>query len=213
MSKTAFTQASLPEPIFLELPPGYAEANPELANKVINVKTSLYGDHCAANLWCQKIASTLVDTLDFRSSELDPCLFIHQDCIVVLCVDDAIILARDNATLEKVQQELCDNGCNFNRDGDFKPYLGVQLDTLNDGLLKLLQPHLAKSLLDVTGMSEGAIVYTPSSGPLFRHTELKPFDRSFNYRSAIGILQYLGNNTRPDCSYAINSCACFCIDP
>ena len=62
-------------------------------------------------------------------------------------------------------------------------------------------------------MSEGAATYTPSSGPLFCHTESKPFDRSFNYQSAIGILQYLGNNTRPDCSYAINSCARFCIDP
>ena len=86
----AFMQASLPEPIFLELPPGYAEANPELANKVIKVKTSLYGDRRAANLWYQKIAATLVDNLKFSSSELDPCLFIRQDCIIVLYVDDAI---------------------------------------------------------------------------------------------------------------------------
>ena len=50
----AFTQASLPEPIFLELPPGYAKANPELTNKVIKVKTSLYGDRRAANLWYRK---------------------------------------------------------------------------------------------------------------------------------------------------------------
>ena len=133
----AFTQASLPAPIFLELPPGYAEANPELANKVIKVKTSLYGDRRAANLWYRKIASTLVDTLHFSSSELDPCLFIRQDCIIVLYVDDAIILARDDTTLEKVQQELRDNGYNFNQDGDFKSYLGVQLDTLKDGSLKL----------------------------------------------------------------------------
>ena len=151
--------------------------------------------------------------LHFSSSELDPCLFIRQDCIIVLYVDDAIILAHDDTTLEKVQQELRDNGYNFNQDGNFKSYLGVQLDTLNDGSLKLSQPHLAKSLLDVTGMSEGAATYTPSSGPLFRHTESKPFDRSFNYQSATGILQYLRNNARPDCSYAINSCARFCIDP
>ena len=56
-------------------------------------------------------------------------------------------------------------------------------------------------------------VHTPASGPLFRHLDSKPFDQSFNYRSAIGILQYLGNNTRPDLSYAINSCARYCNDP
>ena len=38
--------------------------------------------------------------------------FIRQDCIIVLYVDDAIILARDDSTLEKVQQELRDNGDN-----------------------------------------------------------------------------------------------------
>ena len=55
----------------------------------------------AANLWYRKIASTLVDTLHFSSSELDPCLFIRQDCIIVLYVDDAIILARDDSTLKR----------------------------------------------------------------------------------------------------------------
>ena len=90
-------------------------------------------------------------------------------------MDDTIILARDDTTLEKVQQEPRDNGYNFNRDSDFKSYLGVQLDTLKDGSLKLSQPHLAKSLLDVTGMSEGAATCTPSSDPLFCHAESKPF--------------------------------------
>jgi hypothetical protein len=53
----------------------------------------------------------------------------------------------------------------------------------------------------------------PAAGPLFRYKDSKPFDHSFNYRSAIGILQYLGNNTRPDLSYAISSAARYCNDP
>ena len=149
----------------------------------------------------------------FSPSELDPCLFIHHNCIIVLCVDDAIIVAHNNATLDQVQQELHDNRHNFNQDGNSKSYLGMQLDTLNDGSLNFSQLHLAKSLLDVTRTSEGAEECAPSSGPLFQHMESKPFDRSFNHQSAIGIPQYLGNNTRPDCSYAIHSCACYCIDP
>ena len=68
--------------------------------------------------------------------------------------------------------------------------------------------------LDTVGMRDATVTSTPSTGPLFRHEDSERFDRNdFNYRSAIGILQYLGNNTRPDCSFAINSCAKYCIDP
>ena len=84
---------------------------------------------------------------------------------------------------------------------------------LDNGAMKMSQPHLARTLLDATGMNDSNPAETPITGPLFRHMESEPFDRTFHYRSAIGILQYLGNNTRPDCSFAINSCARFCIEP
>ena len=140
--KNAFTQASLPEPIYLELPPGLSDANPTLKDKVIKVNTSLCGDHCAANLWYNKIVSTFVHDMGFKSSDLDPCLFICQDCIIVLYVDDAVLMAHDEATLQKVLKELKSHDYDFNRDGDFKLYLGIQLDKMPDGLLKMSQPHL-----------------------------------------------------------------------
>ena len=211
--KSAFTQSSLPEPIFLELPPGYASANPHLRDKVIKVNTSLYGDRRAANLWYKKIAGTLTDSMNFETTELDSCLFIRKDCIIVLYVDDAILLARDDETLSKVKAELAQNGYDFSGDGDFNSYLGIKIDRTDDGSLKMSQPHLCHSFVDSVGMSDASPVHTPSSGPLFRHLESEPFDNSFNYRSAVGMLQYLGQNTRPDLSYAITSCARYCNDP
>ena len=152
--KNAFTQAHLPEPIYLELPPGLKEANPDLKDKVIKVNTSLYGDRRAACLWYNKIADTLVNKLKFKSSELDTCLFIRKDCIIVLYVDDAILMAKDEETLQKVLKELDDEHYSFNRDGDFKSYLGIQISNLPDGSIKLSQPHLCRSLLDAVGMSD-----------------------------------------------------------
>ena len=211
--KNAFTQARLPEPLYLELPPGYLQANPEYKNKVIRVNTSLYGDVRAANLWYGKIAATLTKDLKFSSSELDPCLFIRDDCIMVLYVDDAILLARNESSLQKVLDQLKDHGYTFNRDGDFTTYLGIKLTRKNDESMLLSQPHLCRSFMDCIGLTDCNPSYTPSAGPLFRYKDSKPFDHSFNYRSAIGILQYLGNNTRPDLSYAISSCARYCNDP
>ena len=44
----AFVQSDLPEPIYLELPPGYTVPNED---KVYRVDKSLYGDVRAARLW------------------------------------------------------------------------------------------------------------------------------------------------------------------
>jgi len=75
--KNAFTQAKLPKPIYLDLPPGFLEANPSYKNKAIRVKTSLYGERQAANLWYRKLKDTLCSKqLGFQVSEQDPCLFI-----------------------------------------------------------------------------------------------------------------------------------------
>ena len=143
--KNAFTQASLPEPLFLELPPGYLQANLDHTSKVIRVNTSLYGDVRAANLWYHKIADSLTKDMGFSLSEHDPCLFIRDDCIMALYVDDAILLSRDDASLEKVLQELKSRDYNFNRDGNFNINLGIRIDRQDNGSVKLSQPHLCRS--------------------------------------------------------------------
>jgi hypothetical protein len=209
----AFAQANLPKPIFLELPPGYLEANPESHNKVMKIKKSLYGDRRAANLWYRKLRDTLIKDLGFHGSERDPCLFLKSDCAILLYVDDAVIFGKDNNTIEKVLTDIGKQEYDYSRDGTFSAYLGIQLDHRPDGTIKLSQPGLKRAIIDVMGLHDANPAKTPIIGPLFRHEESPPFDHSFNYRSALGMLQYVGNNTHPECAYAINSCARYCINP
>ena len=205
--KNAFAQATLPKPIFLDLPPGYVQANPDARDKVMKIKKSLYGDCRAANLWYRMLRKSLIDDMGFTCSEMDPCLFVKNNCIVVLYVDDAIIFSKDDAEIERILQQFCDLKYDFSRDTTFSSYLGIQLQSLADGCIKLLQPHLKSSAIDVMGLSEANSCTTPIATPLFKHMDSPPFDQSFNYRSALGILQYIGNNTHLECAYAINACA------
>ena len=63
------------------------------------------------------------------------------------------------------------------------------------------------------GLSDANPCMTPIASPLFKHTDSPPFDQSFNCQSAWGISQCIGNNTHPECAYAINACARYCISP
>lgn len=211
--KSAFTQATLPEPIYLELPPGYQKANPHLADKVMKITTSLYGDQRAANLWYNRIRKSLEQDLGFKCSVYDPCLFIRPDCILCLYVDDAILHARDDTTIESVLKAIDDAGFAFSRDESFSSYLGVLVEHMDDGTKKLSQPGLTKQLLDVMGLADCNPARTPIADPLFAYPDSPQHNHSFNYRSALGMLMYLTNNTRPECAYATNMCAQYSVDP
>ena len=212
--KSAFTQATLPEPIYLELPPGFRKANPNLQDVVMKITTSLYGDQRAANLWYNRIRKSLEDDMGFKCSDYDPCLFIRKDCLLCLYVDDAILHAKDDSVLEDVLKRLDELGFAFSRDEDFSSYLGVLVEHLADGTKKLSQPGLTKQLLEMMGLVDCNSTKTPISGPLFSHHDSQDHDNAtFSYRSALGMLMYLVNNTRPECAYAVNVCAQYSINP
>eukprot|EP00977_Amphora_coffeiformis_P011220 scaffold2698_cov213-Amphora_coffeaeformis.AAC.1 len=134
-------------------------------------------------------------------SDYDPCLFIRKDCLLCLYVDDAILHAHEDKTLDEVLNAIAQCGYAFDCDEDFNSYLGVQVDYNPDGSKTLSQPGLARQLLDMM------------SNPLFAHALSDDQNGSFNYRSAIGMMMYLVNNTRPECAFSVNSCAQYSIAP
>eukprot|EP00977_Amphora_coffeiformis_P023187 scaffold12381_cov86-Amphora_coffeaeformis.AAC.3 len=172
----------------------------------MKITTSLYGEQRAANLWYNKICKSLVDELGFKVSDYDPCLFIHKDCLLCLYVDDAILHAREDKTLDEVLNAIAQCGYAFDREEDFNSYLGVQVDHNPEGSKTLSQPGLARQLLDMMGMQDCNPSRTPMSNPLFAHATSDDHNGSFNYRSAI-------NNTRPECAFSVNLCAQYSISP
>ena len=110
----------LPWLIYLKLPPGYQKNNQQRADKVMKITTSLYGDSHAANLWYNKICRAVKSKeLGFRCLDFDPCLFIWDDRMMCLYVDDAIIHAQDQSIIEKRLKDSDCAGFAFSRNEDF----------------------------------------------------------------------------------------------
>ena len=79
------------------------------------------------------------------------------------------------------------------------------------------QPHLIDQILKDLKIDNVNVKIkdppAPSSKILTYHTSSELFDRSFNYQSVIGKLNYLEKSTRPDIAYAAHQCARFTEDP
>ena len=69
--------------------------------------------------------------LNFKASEIDPCVFYRKDCIILTYVDDCIILSKDLKIIDKVVKDLkMDFDVELEEsldDGDISRFLGVDI--------------------------------------------------------------------------------------
>jgi hypothetical protein len=152
--------------------------------------------------------------LGFVQSKTDKCLFLHKDCILVVYIDDCLTFAEQDHTIDTLIQALSKSFL-LQDEGDVNAFLGVQITRDPEHkTITLTQPSLIQQIIQdvgITNMSNGkdtpvdAILYADTTGPARQE--------KWNYRSVIGRLNYLANNTRHDISMAVHQCARFCTNP
>jgi hypothetical protein len=207
----AFVQSTLPEPIYLELPPGYIVHGQDTVYKV---SKSLYGDVRAAKLWYKHLSDALVSKMGFHKSMIDSCLYYRDGLIFVFYVDDGIIVSHDESQINAFITEL--RACKFDLgvEEDYAGYLGVDIIAQNDGTILMCQTGLIERILLDLGLTESASSkQTPATEILAPFKSSPPFVDNYNYRSVLGKIMYLSSNTRCELSLANHQCARFSIDP
>ncbi len=213
--KNAFVQSSLRDPIYLELPPLMELTDGNNPKRyVLEVNKSLYGDRRAPRLWFQHLASHL-ESQGFEPSILDPCLFVKDGIAVVVYVDDAIIVSKSKAKTDEFLSALEQAKLDFTREQTLAGYLGIKIERQPNGELVFNQPALTQRVIAALNLTEPncKAVRWPASTTLGRFADSAPASGDFNYRSVVGMLLYLANNTRPDIAFAVNQCARFSHDP
>ena len=95
----AFVQAELESPVFLEIPQGYESK--ETGDMVLELHRSLCGQIEAPKLWCEKLKNGM-EARNFKTSELDPCLFISKKMVCVSHVDNCLHWFEDDKTFNKL---------------------------------------------------------------------------------------------------------------
>ena len=214
----AFAQANMPSDtnIYLEMPENFVTS--DNSDNVLRLKKSLYGSTIAPRLWYEKLKKGLL-VRRFAVSDVDPCMFIRNDCIVQAYVDDLVIYAPQQKTIDALLTSFHDDGDEYNWEmtveGTIQEFLGINLTRSGDEW-HLTQEGLIQNVLKATGMTNCNSKPTPGSGdgkPLGSDKNGSPARESWQYSSVVGMLLYLASNSRPDIAFAVHQCARFTHNP
>lgn len=210
--KTAFLHSKLDRTKYITLPPGI-EGNSK--THVAKLNKALYGLATAPKCWYNTF-DKFMTSIAFQRSCREPCLytkFVHTTVIIVLMyVDDILITSSKQSLIDKIIESI---SANFDTKvlGFPKHFLGIDIHLDENLNISLSQHKYIDNLLQEFRMHESK----PVSTPILKNNENNKIDKiqppSFHFRSAIGSLLYLANNTRPDITFAVHFLARFQCNP
>jgi hypothetical protein len=120
-----------------------------------------------------------------------------------------------NLQLQEVIEEIQNLGLIIEDQGHPVYYVGVNIKKLKDGSCEFTQQALIDSIIDDVGLKDVKVEPVPAKVSLQLHAfkDEPAFDLIFNYRSAVGKLNYLAQTTRPNIMYATHQIAKCLSDP
>jgi Reverse transcriptase (RNA-dependent DNA polymerase) len=189
------------------------------------LKKNMYGQKQAGRVWNQYLHDGLL-ARGFRQSAVDMCLYYRKDVALLIYTDDGILIGPKPSDLDAIiallkapvisDRKQTHRAFNITDEGTLDEYLGVKVEHLPNGTIKLSQPQLIQQVLDDLGFNARTSTKdSPAASTVHLHRDVggKPYADNWHYRSIIGKLNFLEKSTRPDIAYAVHQCARFCLEP
>lgn len=192
--RTAFLNAELDEPVYVETPPGFGSKGH------LQLKKALYGLKQSPLQWYKTISSYLM-AIGFTRSVTDRCLFKMDESLLLLYVDDMIITGPDESKLNQIVEKL-EKRFEITDLGQVHDYLGLRI-TETETSFDLCQSEYIRKLLKEFNMEDCKVTNVPMSN-LYQHNNEEEINESLPIQKLLGSLIYIANRTRPDICFAVN---------
>jgi hypothetical protein len=216
---TAFLNADVDEEVYMELPEGYREGKEHL---VCKLNKALYGLKQAPRNWYLLVSKFIMETLGFKASVSDPCLFHTRSrtgrlMLLFLFVDDFQVSyhRNDQAEWNELKAKLVDRFKTKDM-GESKWILGMRITRDRKARTITLDQELyVTKALERYGLAQCRVVSTPEVVGAQHDTEAeldKPADRQ-RFMELTGTLMYAAISTRPDTAHAVHYLASNMLAP
>lgn len=210
--KTAFLNSELDQEVYVVPPDGLEDGN-----GIWKLQKGLYGLRQAPKCWFEKIYGILTK-LGFKQGKVDQCVFQKGDTgneiFVLLYVDDLLVASADLEEVKRFKLELA-KLVEIRDLGQLKTFLGLQIEfderrncfTMSQE--KLIADYAEKfNLVDAKQVKRIPQVETIDFGE-----EKLTGEYATKYKSLIGGLLYVANQTRPDVTFPVNFMSRFMKEP
>ncbi len=200
--------------IYMELPQGIQTKHGNSKEHLLKLEKNIYSQKQAEHIWSLFLMDKLT-SIGFTTSLIDDCVFFRSDVIFMVYMDDGIFLGSNDLQLQELIKEIQNLGLNIEDQGHPANHVGVNIKKLKDGSYEFTQQALIDSIIDDVGLKDAKVKPVPAKLSLQLHTfkDEPAFDLNFNYRSAVGKLNYLAQTTRPAIMYAMHQIAKYSSDP
>jgi hypothetical protein len=165
----------------------------------------------------------LVDSLGYSHSTFDECLFFKHDdegkvSIVCLYVDDYTLAPSSESVAQELLAFVTEHYHGEPAYGELNFMLGVKVQRLAQGEVKLSQEAFAKEIVEAANLASAPPTPTPMEhGVLLIKEDLTQEEKqtmdATPYASICCKVLYLSTHTRPDIAFATNRLCQFLVNP
>jgi hypothetical protein len=219
---TAFLYGQADKEIYMRQPPGHDDGS----GRVCRLVRALYGLKQAPRIWGETLRASLL-RLGFRSSSMDPCLYLlrkdGQDLFLLDFVDDMLLASHSEPLIEWVFAELCKEYALTDM-GDVERYVGLHVHhDRSTGQMWVHQAPYLTELAEKFGLSSESYPDTPlpadfvlehpweisGEDPPVSHGTRRPDellspDGVKRFQQLVGSLNYVAHSVRLDVAFAVN---------
>ena len=214
--KSAYLNAEIDCEIFMKQPQGYVKLDNNNEPLVCRLNKSLYGLKQSGRNWNIMLHSFLLD-IGFKQSLADNCVYIKYEdnvkTIIIVWVDDLIIAASDDNTLNDVKSSLSEK-FKMKDLGKLSWFLGFQFDFIDSDIIMSQRNYVGK-MLSKYNMNDCKTKSLPcdiSVNSIIANDLKEECDTNL-YQSIVGSLIYVMTGTRPDISFIVNKLSQYMAKP
>jgi hypothetical protein len=145
---------------------------------------------------------------------MDKCLFLQNDCVIIVYVDDCLLFSPSDEVLNNIIV-LLDQQFKIASSTSIETYLGLKVTQHTDGTIALCQPGLIDKIIKFCGLENESNKHLMLADKILKESDgmEEPRQHQWSYRQAIGILNNIAASSYPDITFAVHQCARFNPNP
>lgn len=209
--KSAYLNARLENPVYLEQPPGFNLDS----NKVCLVNKSIYGLPQSGRCWYEELCKVLSKE-NLTRLKSDPCIYTYKDkqtyIVIAVYVDDIMVISNTDSNINDFITRLS-KSFTLREVTEINKFLGIEVKQESERII-LSQRNYITKILNKFGMMDCNPVKTPGAiGEDLNDFATSPPVSKTEYQEALGSLMYLATGTRPDLAFAVCNLSQYNKDP